>query len=380
LVFDTYGTKLFVIGAGQDAVQQFTLSTPYDLTTAELQLPSLDVSIYDSGPTGPKGLRFNEDGDKLFILSDGDEINQFSLSTSFNITHGVTYDGFHFSIEIPNLNTTDFTFNNSGNKLFVVGQGNARGVYQYSLATPFDITSGVTYDNEVYSFSGLNPFGITFNASGSKMMICDGNFNLYQFGLNNPFDISSTITLDRSTGILGGQAQGMAFNGNETRYFVLRTFGEINEYSLRTSSSGKDSIAFKESSLNDGSVEGSIIVTLVDDTFTTEFNVESNLTIDNLPEGLIPTVSLSSDKKVATISLNSNAINNDDSDDINNLGFTFGNGAFTSSDASKILNATDAYSGLGIEFISNDPIADYPIKAVGTIGISKAIYCRCWSI
>ena len=57
LAFNTDGTKMFVAGSNDNDVNEYTLTTGFDVSTASF-VDSFDVS---SQETGPHGLAFNTD-------------------------------------------------------------------------------------------------------------------------------------------------------------------------------------------------------------------------------------------------------------------------------------------------------------------------------
>ncbi|NQZ77564.1 MAG: BspA family leucine-rich repeat surface protein, partial [Ekhidna sp.] len=134
----------------------------------------------------------------------------------------------------------------------------------------------------------------------------------------------------------------------------------ISEYSL-------PDLGFVEAPANDGSVLGSVLVKLEGETFTSAANVESNLTISNLPVGLTPSVALSVGNTVATITLVGNAVSNESADNVADLQFTFANGAFSGGDASVVNNAVGANTGLGISFQDSNPFITTWVTTDGEI-------------
>jgi hypothetical protein len=138
--------------------------------------------------------------------------------------------------------------------------------------------------------------------------------------------------------------------------------GLLNYYSTHF---GK---GFTESSANDGSVEGSININLTGgDTFQDEDNddildLETEVTIGNIPNGLTPTVTLSS-STLAILTLSGNASDHLAANSVSDITFTFTDLAFTNSNAEDIQNATGpASSYKGIEFIG--VANDEPIDAI----------------
>ena len=81
--FNNDGTKMFVIGSAGDDINEYTLSTGFDVSTASF-VDSKDISSQDSNPTG---LAFNQDGTKMFVAGNaGDDVNEYTLSTGFDVS------------------------------------------------------------------------------------------------------------------------------------------------------------------------------------------------------------------------------------------------------------------------------------------------------
>ncbi len=98
---------------------------------------------------------------------------------------------------------------------------------------------------------------------------------------------------------------------------------------------------FNESANNDGSIDNTITVSLIDETFATVGSLTENTdyTVANVPAGLTLNIT-TSDNATAVISLTGNATNNDNADDVNNLTVTFLDAAFTGGDASAVANSS----------------------------------------
>ncbi|MEX0274267.1 MAG: DUF4347 domain-containing protein, partial [Flavobacteriaceae bacterium] len=138
--FNIVGTKMYVIGQNGDEVNQYSLDTPFDLT-GTVSFDGL-FSVASEEAT-PESVIISNDGTTLLVLgSTGDDINQYALSTPFDVTAGVTLTG-TFSIATEETAPTGLLFNTSGTKMYVIGQ-TGDDINQYSLTTPFDVTAGVT--------------------------------------------------------------------------------------------------------------------------------------------------------------------------------------------------------------------------------------------
>ena len=71
---------MFVSGVDGDDVNEYTLSTAFDVSTASF-VDNFSVAAQDTGPTG---LAFNNDGTKMFVAGlIGDDVNEYTLSTGF---------------------------------------------------------------------------------------------------------------------------------------------------------------------------------------------------------------------------------------------------------------------------------------------------------
>ena len=82
LAFNTDGTKMFVVGTIGDGVYEYTLSTGFDVSTASF----VDGFSVAGQETTPLGLAFNTDGTKMFVVGfGGADVNEYTLSTGFDL-------------------------------------------------------------------------------------------------------------------------------------------------------------------------------------------------------------------------------------------------------------------------------------------------------
>ncbi len=142
LAFNNDGTKMFVVGDTGNDINSYTLSTGFDLSTATFNDINGDGSGFDiSGQeTVPRGLTFNNDGTKMFVVGDnGNDINEYTLSVGFDLTSTVTHVG-SFDISSQETNPQGIAFNTTGTKMFIVGNiGN--DINEYTLSCAFKVTS-----------------------------------------------------------------------------------------------------------------------------------------------------------------------------------------------------------------------------------------------
>ena len=63
IAFNADGTKMFVVGGNGDEVNEYTLTTGFDVSTASYS-QRLSVDAQDNDPSG---IAFNADGTKMFV-------------------------------------------------------------------------------------------------------------------------------------------------------------------------------------------------------------------------------------------------------------------------------------------------------------------------
>ena len=133
LAFSADGTKMFVLGVSGDDVNEYTLTTGFDVSTASF-VDSFSVRLQE---TNPYGLAFSADGTKMFVLGvSGDDVNEYTLTTGFDVSTASFVDSFDVSSQ--EANPTEVAFNTDGTKMFVLGTG-GNDVNEYTLTTGFEL-------------------------------------------------------------------------------------------------------------------------------------------------------------------------------------------------------------------------------------------------
>ena len=190
LSFKSDGTKMYIVGTGNDTVYQYSLSTAWDVSTASYDSKSVSVSSQD---TTPSALDFSPDGTKMYVVGDSNNtIFQYTLSTAWDVSTA-TYATKSLSVASQETAPTGMAFNSDGTKVFVCGRA-SDAVQQYSLSTAYDISTG-SYDSVSFSIvsQDTNSHGIAFKSDGSKMYIAGyDSDSIYQYS-------TSTSSLNDST-------------------------------------------------------------------------------------------------------------------------------------------------------------------------------------
>jgi len=231
--FNNDGTKIQILFGGE-VIHQYSLSTPFDLSTISYDNVSYDLT---SELGNPEGFTFRNDGTKMYVVTQTDDsIYQYSLSTPFDLST-VSYDGVSYFTGIDVNKNGDIEFNSEGTKFYIVDIG-SNSVYQYGLTTPFDISTA-SYDSVEFDFSNqtTNAEGFTFNSDGSYMYIIEQSGNVYQYSLSTSFNISTAAyTGVFSTSGQTSNAYGIVFGNNDAVMYVFdKGTNAVYQYSTGSS-------------------------------------------------------------------------------------------------------------------------------------------------
>ena len=209
--------------------------TGYDLANASYDSKSLAVGSQESTP---RGVEFNNDGTKMYVTGNSDDyVNQYSLSTAYDVSTG-SYDSVRFDVSSQDTSPSGIRFKTDGTKMFVLGIAN-QNVYEYDLSTAFDVSTA-SYNSVSFSVSSeeTSPLGFVFKPDGTKMFVAgNANDDIFQYSLSTAWDIS-TASYDNKAADITSQdtiVVDVGFNSDGTKMFVAGSSGEdINQYSLST--------------------------------------------------------------------------------------------------------------------------------------------------
>lgn len=356
--FSNDGLKMFVIGTTTDFIYEYTLTTAFDITTASYSGNSFSVATQE---TNPQGFVFNPDGTKLFVVgSTSDRVHEYNLSTAFSISTATSANS-NISIASQETSPTGLEFNPQGSKMYVIGS-TGRSIYQYDLSTNFSVSTA-TYSSTSFSVASqtTNPSDIELAPNGKSVFVMDQTSNkVLRYALTTDFDIgtasfSAELALSKST-----NNAGFAFSRNFRKIAVINTSSSVTDLSM-------GSTAFEESVGNDGRLEGSLVVSLVGDTFVSAGSTltpTTHYTINNLIQGFTPVMTVDASGLTATLTFSGRTTSNQDTLDVSSVQFTFTDAAFTALTAANVTNSTGpAESGFGIDLDAgfNQPNLAYSI-------------------
>ncbi len=163
----------------------------------------LSVSAQDSGP---EAVVLSADGTKVYIMGyTNSTVYQYTLSTPWDLSSG-SYAGKSKLVSAQDTFCYDLAFSTDGTKMYVGGRQNS-AIFQYTLSTPWDVSTA-TYASKSCGASYVN--AIRFSPDGTKLFFSTIYTLLYQYTLSPPWDIS---TATYSGKFLNTVAQVAPFRG-----------------------------------------------------------------------------------------------------------------------------------------------------------------------
>lgn len=169
-------------------IYQYNMSTAWDISTASYYNSKTLVLWYRS-------FDWADDWWKFYIVSNNDNVYQYSASTPYNITT-ITSDS--KSIWVVNSYEFWLKFINDWTEFFVVSKAN-HSTYSYILSTPFDVSTASFNDSYSSVSQTADPYWLAFNNDYSKMYLADwgATSTIYQYSTNDllgPPDLAFTST------------------------------------------------------------------------------------------------------------------------------------------------------------------------------------------
>ena len=275
--FNSNGTKMFTIYSGAsgndnniDFINEYDLSTPFDISTHTYRGDSERCNLangYDSGshqiPKNAGDMSFSSNGMHIFVINRGtngsndDALYRYDLTKPYDVstcTLAQEIDPDQTGVEINGWRSGSIDTNSKrhhaqgvaispdGTKIFIsfngTGEGaasNKSGIREYSLSTPYDIstlthvdTAGILLPNAVPSD---NPDALSLSADGKRIFIVYHGTNgsdatVEQYSLSSPYD-TTDFNLDGALNVNDlvsdkslRQGRSIAFSAKGFKMFV----------------------------------------------------------------------------------------------------------------------------------------------------------------
>ena len=227
--FKSDGTKVYICDDNSTLVYQYSLSTPFDVSSSSISYDQVTFSLSSSASSTPGSLQFKTDGTKMYILDQGsDNIYEYNLSTAWDLSTA-SYNSVNINTSSVEGFPAGIAFKSDGTKMYVTGSQND-SVFQYDLSTAWDLSTASYSSGNSFSVSSQDnePADVTFNSTGTKMFVLGSQYQfIYQYSLSTAWDVTSasydSSTFDVNSGgtINESQPQSIQLGSNDSKIFCL---------------------------------------------------------------------------------------------------------------------------------------------------------------
>ena len=206
-----------------------------------LDLTAKKTGSITAEETVPRGVFIGNNGTRMFTTGEqGDGVDQYTLSTAWDPSTA-TFDKFLNVTSV--LQSRDVFLSSDGTKLYMIDDFYDR-IYMFNLTTPWDLSS-TNYNTQYFSLGSTSAFmiptGLTFSADGGYMYVLSSYLRyMHRYTLTTPWDVT-TASFRQSSQFFSsqitatGQETGIAINDDGTRMVIVHVQGdEIEEYTLST--------------------------------------------------------------------------------------------------------------------------------------------------
>ena len=241
LFFKPDGTVMYVIGYVGDYVNEYSLSTAWDISTASY------VRRFSTGAQDayPSDVFFKSDGTAMYMCGfNSDYVNEYSLSTAWNVTTASYVQ--RFSVLSQGQNPMGMFFKPDGTTMYVATGTST--VFEYSLSIAWNVTTASYVRGFNASAQGTSILGVSFNSDGTAMFITGDADAVFEYSLSTAWNVT-TASYVRSFSVSGQETapQGLFFKTDGTAMYLVGTGSDaVLEYQTE----GSTPISFPSSIQN----------------------------------------------------------------------------------------------------------------------------------
>ena len=229
IFFRPDGLRFWMVGSGSDRVREYYISTAWDISTStyvrDLSLPS--------GVQNPTGIFFKSDGTKMYVVADPNKALMYTLSSAWNVA-SATLSHTH-TISENNL-PQDIFLKSDGTKVYILGESPDKKVYEYNLSTAYDLST-ISYSSNSFNVEPQSPGckAMTFKPDGSRMYILGtDNDVIYEYNTLS-YGTSTTWTNGTVNDELYTLQQALSVESNRMDKTQLDAVADANHFTLGNS-------------------------------------------------------------------------------------------------------------------------------------------------
>ena len=279
IAFNPDGTKMFVSRTSSTQfIIEYNLSTPFDISAATYAGDAARCELGTAATLNPANIGdmvISSDGLKMFFVQrainnndNSDRIYRYDLTKPYDISTceyvaDVNPDFSDTSYDISTAVSDPWRFGNlghfnrvkrhhlqgieinpDGTKIFLSfndASGSLDGIREYTLSTPYDLSTLSHVENAGILLTQSNPDAIFFSANGKRIFVTDHQlYTVAQYSLSKAYDTSShvkdgeVVIGNLITTKTANQTRALAFSTTGLKMFVSDDNGEdsIHEFDL----------------------------------------------------------------------------------------------------------------------------------------------------
>jgi hypothetical protein len=183
IFFKPDGLSMFIMGGNSDFVSQYTLGTAWSIATASYASKAFSVNAQEATPTG---VWFKPDGTEMYVVGTStDSVFQYALSTAWDVSTA-SYGGIFYSFVAQETSASQVNLSDDGLKMWVLGQ-TGDDIWEYNLATAWDVSTATPVNNFYVGFQETSPSGLFIDSTAPNRvyMVGNGTDAVYQYNTEN---------------------------------------------------------------------------------------------------------------------------------------------------------------------------------------------------
>jgi hypothetical protein len=162
-----------------DQIRKYQLNNDFGDTISSNTFNNVPAGANTTSADNPAGVTFNDDGSKMFIVDfNADGVQEFSLSTGYDVSTATYTD--NGDVSAQTVSPYSQCWNSDGTKMYVFETGaGVSELFQYTLSTAYDVSTK-SYDGSLLLddgvLSGALAFGIVVNSNDNALYVSCSDF------------------------------------------------------------------------------------------------------------------------------------------------------------------------------------------------------------
>jgi sugar lactone lactonase YvrE len=179
IFFQPDGLTMYILGSTNDRVFQYTLTTAWDISTATYSTKFVSVASQETAPTG---LWFKPDGTVMYVIgTNNDTVFQYTLGTAWDVSTA-SYASISFSVQTQEATPNQVNLSADGLTMWILG-ATGDDINQYTLGTAWNVSTATFVNNFYIGFQDNNPQGLFIDSTADNRVyiVGTGNDSVYQY-------------------------------------------------------------------------------------------------------------------------------------------------------------------------------------------------------